>query len=202
MESIRNLANKILFDEDWNPLINYAPSQHLVPAMALLDASILFAEGAELIVGIPIDIQGTRDVYIDDLIQAIVIIDSMDNATQCKSTTLLAINICACPMHPNKPIPRKDMEAQNKLQAAEAGLEEQKTILRWLLDTRRLLVQLPKNKFAAWPNLINTIIQRGTIMVKEVKSIIGQLGHLGMAIPFVHHFLSRLRNLHTRAKSR
>ncbi len=55
LESIRDLANEILFDEDKNSLINYAPSQHLVPAMALLDASIPFAEGAELIVEIPIN---------------------------------------------------------------------------------------------------------------------------------------------------
>jgi hypothetical protein len=93
------------------------------------------------------------------------------------------------------------MEARNKLQA-EAGLEEQKTILGWLLDTRRLLVQLPKNKFTAWTNLIKMVIQRGTTTAKEVESIIGRLGHLGMAIPFVHHFLSRLRDLQVQAKSR
>jgi hypothetical protein len=101
-----------------------------------------------------------------------VVIDNTDNATQCKRATLLAINICACPMHPNEPIPHKDMVAWNKLQA-EAGLEKRKTALGWLLDTRQLLVQLPKNKFIAWTNLINTIIQRGTTMAKEVESIIG-----------------------------
>ncbi len=104
-------------------------------------------------------------------------------------------------MRPNKPIPGKDMEARNKLQA-EAGLEERKTILGWLLDTRRFLVQLPKIKFVTWMSLINTIIQRGITMAKEVEIIIGQLGHPGMTIPFVHHFLSRLCNLHTRAKNR
>jgi hypothetical protein len=93
------------------------------------------------------------------------------------------------------------MEARNKFQA-EAGLEERKTILGWLLETRRCLVQLPKNKFIAWRNLISMIIQRGTTMAKEVESITRQLGHLGMAIPFVHHFLSRLHDLQTRAKSR
>jgi hypothetical protein len=93
------------------------------------------------------------------------------------------------------------MEARNKLQA-ETGLEEQKNVLGWLLDTRRLLVQLPKNKFAAWTNLIKMVIQQGTMTTKEVESIIGCLGHLGMAIPFVHHFLSRLRNLQVWAKSR
>jgi hypothetical protein len=86
------------------------------------------------------------------------------------------------------------MEARNKLQA-EAGLEEQKTVLGWLLDTRRLLVQLRKNKFVAWTNLIKMVVKQGTTTTKEVKSIIGCLGHLGMAIPFVHHFLSRLHGL-------
>ncbi len=109
LESICDLANKILFDKDWNQLINYASSQHLAPAMALLDASIPFAEGAELIVEISIDPQGTGDIYINDLIQATVVIDGMDNATRCKCAILLAINICACPMHPNKPIPHKDI---------------------------------------------------------------------------------------------
>ncbi len=61
-ESIRNLANKILFNKDWNPLIDYAPSHHLVPAIVLLDASISFAEGAELTVEIPVDPRGTRDI--------------------------------------------------------------------------------------------------------------------------------------------
>ncbi len=176
-ESICNLANKILFNKNWNPLTNNAPSQHLVPAMALLDASIPFAGGAELIIEIPVDPQGTGDVYIDDLIQATVIIDGKDNATQCKHAALLAINICACPKHPNKPMPCKNMEAWNNLQA-EAGLEEQKTILGWLLDTRRLLVKLPKNKFVTWMNLINRIIWRGTTTAEEVESIIRQLVHL------------------------
>ncbi len=53
-ESIRDLANEIFLDENCDPLTNYAPSQHLVPAMELLDASIPFAEVADLIVDIPV----------------------------------------------------------------------------------------------------------------------------------------------------
>ncbi len=114
---------------------------------------------------------------------------------------LLAIHTCACPKHPNEPIPCKDMEVRNKLKA-EAGLEEHNTILGWLLDTQRLLMQLPENKFTAWTNLINMVIWQGLMMAKEIESIIGCLGHLGMAIPFVRHFLSRLWDLHTWAKRR
>jgi hypothetical protein len=64
------------------------------------------------------------------------------------------------------------MEARNKLEA-EAGSEELKTVLGWLLDTRRLLVQLLNIKFVALMNLTDTTIQRGTTMAKEAKSIIG-----------------------------
>jgi hypothetical protein len=96
--------------------------------MRLMDDSIPFAKGGELIVDIPVDARGTGDVYINDLIQATVVIEGTDNAIRCKRATLLAVDTCARPKHANKPIPCKDMEARNKLQA-EARLEEQKTVL-------------------------------------------------------------------------
>jgi hypothetical protein len=113
-ESICDLANKMLFDKNLDPLTTYAPSKHLVPAMKLLDASIPFAEGADLIVDIPVDPRGTGDVYIDDLIKAIVVIDGTDNTIHCEQATLLAIDTCVHPKHPNEPIPREDMEARKK----------------------------------------------------------------------------------------
>jgi hypothetical protein len=72
--------------------------------------------------------QGTGNVYINNLIQTAVIIDGTNNAIRCKHATLLAIDTCTQPKHLNKPIPCKEMEARNKLEA-EAGLEECKTIL-------------------------------------------------------------------------
>jgi hypothetical protein len=84
LESIRDLANKILFDEKWDQLTNYAPSQHLVPATEFVDASIPFAEGTDFIVNIPVDPRGTGDIYIYNLIQATVIIDSTDNTIHCE----------------------------------------------------------------------------------------------------------------------
>jgi hypothetical protein len=122
-ESIRDLANAILFDRNWDPLTVYAPSQHMDPAMELMETSIPFAEGAELIVDIPVDARGTGDVYINDLIQATVVINGTDNAPRCECTTLLAFDTCTRPKPLNKPISQEDIEARNKLQA-EAGLEE------------------------------------------------------------------------------
>jgi hypothetical protein len=104
-------------------------------------------------------------------------------------------------MHLNEPISRKDMEARNKLKA-DTGLEECKTILGWLVDTHCLQLSLPNNKLVAWTAIITEVIERGWTTAKEMKSIIGHLGHLGMAIHFVYHFLSRLRDLQVRAKCR
>jgi hypothetical protein len=43
---IRNLANAILHDDAWDPTALFAPCQHLISPMVLLDNSILFAEDA------------------------------------------------------------------------------------------------------------------------------------------------------------
>jgi hypothetical protein len=93
------------------------------------------------------------------------------------------------------------MEARNKLEA-EAGLEEQKTILGWLVDTCHLLLSLPNNKFVAWTAILDKVLEGGTTMAKDMESIIGRLGHLGMAIHTVYHFMSRLRDLQEQVKSR
>ena len=93
------------------------------------------------------------------------------------------------------------MEARNKL-FAKAELEEMKIILGWLIDFRRLIISLPSNKFIAWTDSINKIVTRGTSTAKELETTIGRLGHLGAIMPFVYHFLSRLRNLQGRATKR
>jgi hypothetical protein len=48
--------------------------------MRLMDDSIPFTEGGELIVDILVDARGMGDVYIDDLIQATVVIKCTNNA--------------------------------------------------------------------------------------------------------------------------
>jgi hypothetical protein len=90
------------------------------------------------------------------------------------------------------------MDARNK-PSAKAGLEGEKIVLGWKLNTRWLIVSLPTNKFVAWTKIINPTLETGNRMAKELESIIRRLGHLGLALLTIYHFLSRLRDLQVHA---
>ena len=102
----------------------------MVPEKTLQDNSILFGQGSELILDIPIDARGMHNIYIDDIISPIVNIPGNDNVTCAQAAALLAMDATACPNHPEEPTPRKSMDTKDKLRA-EAGLPESKVILGW-----------------------------------------------------------------------
>ena len=93
------------------------------------------------------------------------------------------------------------MEAMKKLEA-EALPQEIKTILGWEIDFCHLLIKLPNNKSVAWVAAIERMLEDGMSTAKELETNIGRLVHLGLAIPLIHHFMSRLRDLHSKAKKR
>jgi hypothetical protein len=93
------------------------------------------------------------------------------------------------------------MEACNKLES-KAPLEERKMILGWLINFQQLLIIFPDNKFKAWMAAIEAMISDGSATVKVLETNTGRLVHLGMVIPFIHHFLSRFCYLHSIAKQK
>lgn len=197
-ETICDLATAIAHDETWNPTALQAPDQELVPAPSFLPDDTPFGEGKELVVDVEVHERGTHEMYLDDLIGIGIDLPNTDNIQRSERAPLLAIHTCARPLLPKEPIPRQTLAAKNKLEA-EAGLSEIKTILGWKWDLRRLIISLPTNKYSAWSEAIQRMINEKEVTTKELESTIGRLGHLAIAIPFVHHFLSRLRELHTRA---
>jgi hypothetical protein len=106
-----------------------------------MDDNVPFGIGKELIVEIEVNLRGTHDIYIDDMIPLTVDFPGMDNLARWAMAGLLAIHATAGPKHPDKPIPREDMEARNKL-SAEAGLKEEKIILGWHINFFRLIISL------------------------------------------------------------
>ena len=153
-----------------------------------------FGKGKELIVNIPIDPKGYADVYINNTTGISLAIPGSDNIERLLEAILLAVYTAARPLHGDEPIPCKEMAALAKL-LAEAGSKESKIILGWLWDFRRMMIFLPENKFIAWSEEIEKILKARKTMVKELEKNIGRWVHLGIILPQVHHFLSRLRDL-------
>ncbi len=94
-ETICDLANAILLSNDWDPGKLFAPNQHLVPESKLLAPDVPFAAGAELIDKIPVDSQGTHNVYIDNIIGLTVNIPGSNNVARGQAAALLVINATA-----------------------------------------------------------------------------------------------------------
>jgi hypothetical protein len=81
----------------------------------------------------------------------------------------------------------------------QTGLSETKVILGWFFDFGKLQISLPKNKFITWTENVSKLIAEGTTTTKELELMIGQLGHLALVVPGVHHFLSHHQELQQRA---
>jgi hypothetical protein len=201
LETVCELANTILHNDSWNPNNLSAPNQHLVPEQTLLNNDIPFGQRAELIVDIPINPRGMHDIYIDNIINLTVNIPRTDHVAQGQTTALLAIDATTWLYQLEEPIPCKSMDARDK-QMAEAGLTKTKIILGWKFDLWQLRISLPKNKFIAWTMNISTLLIQGITTTKELELMIGQLGHLALVVPGVHHFLSYLQELQELATHR
>ena len=198
-ELVCDLATAILTDDDWDPNELYSLDQHLIPPSDFLPPDIPFGQGRKLIVHIDINDRGTHDMYLDDIIGIGIDLPNSDNTLRSERAPLLAMHTCARPIHANEPIPRQAMAARNKLKA-EARLSEIKNILGWTWDLRRLIISLPDNKYTAWSDDLRTAIHTQRITTSSLESTIGRLTHLSLVVPHVHHFLSRIRELHTQAR--
>ncbi len=90
LESVRDLANKLLKWEDWEPRDLHASSQKIIPPRKYLDDDIPFAIGCDLIVDIPINPWGYADVYIDNRMGLTVNLPGTMNANQLEAAIPLA----------------------------------------------------------------------------------------------------------------
>jgi len=108
-ESICDLANAILLNDEWDPLYLQSLAQHLVPNKNFLEDDVPFGIGRDLIVDIPVDSRGTVDLYIDDFCGLMVDID--DNAARLERAPLLALVSAAREVAEIEPLHCNDIEA-------------------------------------------------------------------------------------------
>ena len=154
-----------------------------------------------MIIDVPVDARGTADVYIDDTIALTVDVKDSNIVQQLEQATLLVIYCAAQEKQNDEPIPREEMAARAKL-LADAGAEEIKIILVWILNLRTLTIALPENKYVAWKVAILEILEAENISFKKLEQMIGRLVHLGIVLPSINHFMSRLRELIRKSANR
>ena len=93
-------------DKNWDPSQLRAPDGFHVPPPKILDESIPFLVGKEIIVDVPVDAKGIADIYIDDTIALMVDVENSNNIQRLEQSTLLAIHYAARDKHVNEPITR------------------------------------------------------------------------------------------------
>ena len=125
-ESICDLANAFLHDDNWDPDSLSAPTA--IPPKQSLSDDIPFGIGRDLIVDLPVDPRRKIDCYIDDTVGITVEITNTDNIARMERVSLLTIHADSQPVLRPEPIPRDEMAAEQKL-LAEGAFEEQKIIL-------------------------------------------------------------------------
>jgi hypothetical protein len=57
------------------------------------------------------------------------------------------------------------------------------------------VISLPDNKAIAWSNEIKEMLEEGKTKAKRLERNIGRFVNVGMILPYVHHFLARMRSL-------
>ena len=180
-ETITDLSNAIANDESWDPDTLHSPLQHLIPKTVTEPDGIPFEQARPMSVTVP-DSDGVykSDVFIDDVIS--VVLDDDEGCKRGAAASLLAIHAVCRPVSVCEPVPRNELTAEKKL-IAESLLEEVKTTLGWLLDTRRLLISLNMEKYSAWAAAIIFILITESCGYEDLETLVGRLNHVCFIIP-------------------
>jgi hypothetical protein len=94
------------------------------------------------------------------------------------------------------------MQRYNRMKKfiAEGKLEETKTVLGWIINTRNLTISLPPDdKHIKWITDINSLIGKHQVHHKHLCTSIGRLEHIANIIPILRHFLVRICHALARA---
>ena len=132
------------------------------------------------------------DGFIDDLIN--VFLDLPDNLVRYTQAVPLAMHITSRPHagDEEEPVPRRPILSQAKLEA-EGSPAEIQTVLGWNIDTRRMLVSLPDDKFEAWTEELREFRSRPSCPRSAMETLVGRLNHTSLVMPDSRQFLSRIR---------
>ena len=193
-ELVTDLANEIAQCPEWDPETLRSPAQPYTPEPIRLPSSVPIAAGKEMAVLVPRPRRGGKvDGFIDDLIN--IFVDTPENCARQPHAVPLAMHVTSRPHagDDEEPVPRRPILSLPKL-TAEGRPEEVQTVLGWNLDTRRLAISLPVDKYEAWRSDIRTVREAGRCSRAALETLVGRLNHAAYVLPNARHFLSRIRD--------
>jgi hypothetical protein len=164
--------------------------------------NVPLAAASSLMVNPEADEFGTADVFLDDIFSAIPQLDGDSPGDRGAQAALLALDVLGRPLLPvgGESLPRDKVLAINKA-IAEGTPAERLIVLGWMIDTRRLLISLPTDKFTAWTaNINNLLLSKGRrVELRTLETMVGQLQHVANIMVQGNHFLGRLGSAVLRA---
>ena len=199
---VADLASALVRCTSWDSLTLRPPHSELIKAPLYQDDDIPLAPARAMLVDPKVDKFGTTEVFIDDVFSAFPAL-SHEHIDKCSQAVLLALAVVARPHSGVEHLPRDDMLSIEKA-IAEGTPAEVLIILGWTIDTRRMLISLPKHKHQAWTKDIRTILDKAPgqnrIPLKDLETLLGRLQHTAAILPEGPHFLNRLRTAVERAR--
>ena len=192
-EIVTDLANEISMCEEWDHVETRSPAQPQTPSPNRLPPDVPMAQGKAMSIIVPETKGGKVDGFIDDLIN--VFLDTPENCNRQPHVVPLAMHVTSRPHagEEREAVPRRPILSQPKLEA-EGSPAEVQTVLGWQLDTRRLEVSLPPDKFEAWMEELRNVRVSPRVNRKDLERLLGRLNHTAYVIPIARHFLSRIRD--------
>jgi len=149
-----------------------------------------------------VDEFGTADVFLEDVFSTVPQLDGDLPGDRGAQAALLAEDVLGRPLLPDggESLPRDKVLAIDKANV-EGTPTERLIVLGWMIDTRRLLISLPTDKFTAWTaNINNFLLSKGRrVKLRTLETTVGRLQHVANIMVKGNHFLDRLRSAVLRA---
>jgi len=197
-ETVTDLTNAIIRCSDNDPASFPSHYSHLLGPAKVEPDDVPLAAACSLMIDPEADKFGTADVFLDDIFSAIPQLDGDSPRDRGAQAALLALDVVGRPLllDGGESLPRDEVLAINKA-IAEGTPATRLIVLGWMIDTRRLLISLPTDKFTAWTADINDfLLSKGRrVKLRTLDTMVGRLQHVANIMVQGNHFLGRLRSV-------
>ncbi|GKZ00037.1 hypothetical protein MPSEU_000957100 [Mayamaea pseudoterrestris] len=204
-ETVTDAANHLVRDLHWDPAALQSRFVAHINARPVVypDSSTPFAIARPTTVKelIPVDGLPFFDVFLDDHL-GLIVHTSDDAILRGAHAVPLMLDLMGRPLRGDEPLPRNALIAVSKL-IAEGGLIEIQVVLGWEIDTRKLLISLPADKYRIYSEDIQELLDRQGYLVTAatLDTLFGRLVHVSVVVLEMRPRLGRIHSAKTRAEA-